>query len=74
MQKTKDKSKKSKRSGDPASAGIKVSHLQTLFNLFFVKFAFDGFHNVLKLLSLAFCPRLAGFCHFVPQLLSFIGL
>jgi hypothetical protein len=41
MQKIKDKSKK-----------IKVSHLQTIFNIFFVKLIFMlVFHNILNLLS-----------------------
>jgi hypothetical protein len=44
MQKIKDKSKK-----------IKVSHLQTIFNIIFVKLIFMiVFHNVLNLLSLSF--------------------
>jgi len=43
MQKIKDKSKK-----------IKVRHLQTIFNIFFVKLIFMlVFHNVLNPLSLA---------------------
>ena len=45
MQKIKDKSKK-----------IKVRHLQTIFNFFFVKLIFMlVFHNILNLLSLDFC-------------------
>ena len=64
MQKIKDKSRSDAKTqsqsperseGEAWGKKIKVSHLQTIFNIFFVKLIFMMmFHNVLNLLSFVF--------------------
>jgi len=56
MQKIKDKSRsEAKTQSEAWGKKIKVRHLQTIFNIFFVKSIFMIiFHNVLNLLSLTF--------------------